>query len=258
MEQANPRVIFENDSILAAFKPKGLPTAPLKHSSEATLLGWALDMRPSISAVKGRSLWEPGLLHRLDTPTSGLVLIAKTQEAFDALNRLQESDMVVKYYHADISRFECDSTYPPLDEELDRAMTWGFPDRPFAIESHFRSFGVGRKAVRPCRASGKNASRRSYETRFLHMEGGRLVCSITNGFRHQIRCHCAWMGWPVNGDRIYGPSASASKAETGRLGQGEAHNQFTDDDDGSLALECFKIKFPSIDGSGGTSVIELQ
>jgi 23S rRNA pseudouridine1911/1915/1917 synthase len=229
-----PHIVFEDEQIIAAFKPKGLPTAPLRGIEGESLLSWVISKYPEIASVHGLSDWEPGLLHRLDTPTSGLVLLARTQKAFDQLAYLQDRSLMIKSYEAEVSGFGPDETYPELPEALESALKDGFPARPFAIESYFRPFGVGRKEVRPCTRDHRNASRHYYRTELRLEDSGKVLCMIKKGFRHQIRCHLAWLGHPIKGDGTYGPS------------------------EGELQLECVKISFPSLSDENGITTISIE
>lgn len=229
-----PSVIFENDDLIVLYKPKGLPTAPLKGQQTDTLLDWVIDFHPEISSVKGKSDWEPGLLHRLDTPTSGLVLVARNQVAFDRLSDFQDRNFMVKTYIAEVEKSTPDLTFPPLPYQLEAALRDGFPMRPFAIESYFRPFGVGRKSVRPCVRGSRNASHHYYRTEFRDFDGSQVKCLIKNGFRHQIRCHLSWLGYPIKGDGMYGLS------------------------DDVLKLECTAISFPSLSSTGKIMRINMD
>ena len=93
-------VIFENEAYAVLYKPRGMPTAPLTEDEEGTLLSWFLKKCPEAALVKGKKDIEAGLVHRLDTATSGLVLIAKNQESYDALNLMQVNNLIKKTYAA--------------------------------------------------------------------------------------------------------------------------------------------------------------
>src|SRR5512133_3461192 len=94
-------VRYEDEFLLALDKAPGIDTAPLSGGrGEGSLLEEAMDRYPDIARLPGRKACEPGLLHRLDRDTSGLVLIAKTKEAFERLMAAQESRLFVKRYSA--------------------------------------------------------------------------------------------------------------------------------------------------------------
>lgn len=79
-------IVYEDASLLAVNKPAGMPTHGFSGRDEATIANFLITIRPELHDV-GKSRWEPGLVHRLDRDTSGLLLIAKTQAGFDALRQ---------------------------------------------------------------------------------------------------------------------------------------------------------------------------
>ena len=78
-------VLYADAELIAVDKPAGLHTAPQGRAGEDTLLGRVLAAFPEIATLPGRKPGEPGLLHRLDRETSGIVLVARTPEAFQRL-----------------------------------------------------------------------------------------------------------------------------------------------------------------------------
>lgn len=191
-------IIYESDDLIIADKPSFIPTAPLKSKSGSSFLEEAAAYFPQIMDVKGRQSWEGGLLHRLDTPTSGLVMFALNQKAFDDLLSQQLADSIIKQYKALFS--------------VRRETLPGFPSYPFydvskeggVISSSFRSYGPKGAQVRPL-AAGDN---KVYTTKTEPLDEHSVCCTITNGFRHQIRCHMAWAGYPLLGDTLYGGESS--------------------------------------------------
>ncbi len=77
-------IIYEDETMLAVDKPAGVATHGFSGRDGATLANFLAAQRPGILNV-GTSRWEPGLVHRLDIETSGVVLVAKTQSAFESL-----------------------------------------------------------------------------------------------------------------------------------------------------------------------------
>jgi 23S rRNA pseudouridine1911/1915/1917 synthase len=175
-------------------------------------VSWCASLCPEISAVKGRRAGEGGCLHRLDFETHGLVLFAKNQDSFDELMHEQEEGRIYKEYGCLAAK--ADLNLP------------GFPfltrNNPALIESPFRPFGPGRKAVRPV-GNELHKSRHKdialdrgnpYKTEILekleylniNREKETWYCrlKIQRGFRHQIRCHMAWIGYPILNDALYG------------------------------------------------------
>jgi 23S rRNA pseudouridine1911/1915/1917 synthase len=208
MHMENYSIVAESRDWLVADKPAGLPTVPLKSDAPGkdTLLSRVAKEYPEILDI-GRNPWEGGVVHRLDTLTSGLVLIARSQRVFDALWDEQEHKKIVKDYLAVSSRRLAQ-------------LPVGFPPFPFGnvaegrhlIRSLFRPYGEKARVVRPvseeCPSSWKAKSTGLwYETdvRYLGKDNDRdrFGCTITMGFRHQIRCHMAWSGYPLDGDATY-------------------------------------------------------
>ena len=92
-------IIFENEDFAVLNKKRGEPTAPLKEG-DASLLTNFLSLGHVKEKVIGKKEIEAGLLHRLDTATTGLVLVAKTQKMFDLLQDMQEHCLIEKEYFA--------------------------------------------------------------------------------------------------------------------------------------------------------------
>ncbi|MDR2795202.1 MAG: hypothetical protein LBB47_00645, partial [Spirochaetaceae bacterium] len=152
------------------------------------------------------------LLHRLDYETSGLVFAALTQRVMDAMLTQQGRGLFVKDYEAIV----CETGrklpgFPPCPAIPAHGDGWA---RSFSLESGFRCYGAGRKAVRPVLSGGGNAGKYAvYQTEILDMEPAenplwRVSPRLARGFRHQVRCHLAWLGIPILGDILYGGKAS--------------------------------------------------
>lgn len=210
MAETEPRIVAETESYLVVFKPAGLHSAPLSEEEDDNVLAWSARFCPAVLAVRGRKNVERGLLHRLDRDTEGLVLLAKTQEAYDRIGESQERGLFLKEYDA-----LCD----PRSAAGSSAPFGGRPV-PFAIESGFRPYGPGRRAVRAVEVDGEGRPiygrvkelaldrGKPYRTDVLSIGGGngRLLvrARLSRGFRHQVRCHLAWIGLPLVGDELYG------------------------------------------------------
>jgi 23S rRNA pseudouridine1911/1915/1917 synthase len=78
-------ILFQDTALLAVEKPTGMHTAPLHPGEGGTLLAMVIDAFPEVAGLPGVKSVEPGLVHRLDRETSGVVVIARTAEAFDRL-----------------------------------------------------------------------------------------------------------------------------------------------------------------------------
>ena len=208
---------------LVIYKPKRLPSAPLSAEDTENALAQAAAMYPEIKNVCGKKPIEYGLLHRLDTATDGLMVIAASQECYDFLMTEQREGRFIKTYSA-----KCNII--PDNAEL----LGGFPPQPasslrgapatkqnITATSYFRPYGQGRKEVRPVtEESGKSAlsklgTKKLYTTQItISKEDEKTAiaeCCITEGYRHQVRCHLAWAGFPVIGDELY--NSDKKKAE---------------------------------------------
>ena len=137
-------------------------------------------------------------MHRLDNPTKGLVLIARTQKAYDALMQQQKKDMITKEYIAHTTSGRV------FDEGFEAFPLFPIEDGPVTITSYFRAFGVGSKSVRPVWSNQHHRKGKVYSTEVVPEDDDVFRCTITKGFRHQIRSHLAWAGHPILGDVQYG------------------------------------------------------
>lgn len=196
-------LVFEGPDTLVWWKESGIPTVPLRTTIDGrTLLSIASARNHEIVCCHGDNAWEGGVIHRLDNLTSGLVLIARSQKAYNALIHQQEKDMIVKEYRARTApgRF--------TDEGFEPFPLLDITEGPSEITSCFRSFGPKGRSVRPVLQNQRNMPKngRIYTTTVIPSEddGDVFFCSITRGFRHQIRCHLAWAGHPILGDVLYG------------------------------------------------------
>ncbi|MCI6810412.1 MAG: RNA pseudouridine synthase [Spirochaetia bacterium] len=203
--------ITRDEPYLIINKPSGLPSAPLNENDRNNAFSIAAELFPELLNVTGRKEIEHGLLHRIDTETSGLLIIAATQDSYENLLQLQKENKIKKYYSA-LSNVD----YENINK------LGGFPSSDFVycknikeynLESYFRFFGEGRKSVRPVTKNSNGAALKKlgkpvlYNTNIKIVENScdliRIEACITNGFRHQVRCHLAWMGLPIIGDSLY-------------------------------------------------------
>ncbi len=206
------KLVYEDPSFLVVDKPAQLPTVPLKDdpSDKPTLLGLVAASYPQVLSVQGKNAWEGGVLHRLDTPTSGLVVIARTKEAYAALQAIGKAELFVKEYRcrSSLHRSEMLDAFPPYPYE--DPVTCG--GREISIGSLFRHYGDNRRQVRPVLAdSPRHMLDKSTGTWYMTKvwytghdeEAATFTCRLTSGFRHQVRVHMAWSGHPIDGDVVY-------------------------------------------------------
>ncbi|MBD5442492.1 MAG: RNA pseudouridine synthase [Treponema sp.] len=226
----------EREPFAVIIKNRGLPSAPLSDFDTQNAFSYAASAIPCLRNVHGRKKIEHGLLHRIDTETQGLLLIAATQEFYDFMLAEQDNGEFLKTYRAECE-FLADNSrilggFPKefqlpvhfFDEDnLDfkkhvrSTITVEKMNRDgteiFEICSYFRNFGKGSREVRPVTeqsgraAEKKRWSKKLYKTqlKILERHGNTIFveCSLKNGYRHQIRCHLAWNGIPIIGDTLY-------------------------------------------------------
>ena len=200
-----PRLLLTHEHFLLVYKPPRMHSAPLAKSKDANILAWCAEKHPEVLDLPGRKEGEGGLLHRLDFETQGLLLIARTLHGMESLLTQQEENRIIKEYTASVSERKLklpgfQASKPVLPRQFLQAGETG----TFQIKSGFRPFGPGGKVVRPLESCEK-----LYLTEIV--KGDRqadgfisLRIRIFKGFRHQIRCHLAWLGLPILNDSLYG------------------------------------------------------
>lgn len=183
-------LLLERPDLVAVNKPAGQPSAVVRASDQDTLVNALLARYPEMADV-GFGPREPGILHRLDTQTSGVLVAARTQLAFVALRAALESGQLLKRYLALVEAAAID------DEGTIEA--WLGP--------HPRS--TKRVAVYPAGHPKARSARSSY--RVLERRGRWALVEVeaSRAYRHQVRMHLAWRGSPIAGDVLYGGPPAA-------------------------------------------------
>ena len=196
-----PQIIVADSHFVVVEKPHGLPTAPLKADDKNNIVSFIVEKFPQATTVKGKKAVEYGLLHRLDTETHGLVVMALNQKAYDFLQNEQQNDRFFKTYTA--------FCRPENTNDIHQ-------NTEYLIQSYFRPFGEKGKKVAPVSIAeynekpyiAKKCSPVLYTTNVIKTEPEQEIyckvsCCITRGFRHQIRAHLAWKHYPIVSDRLY-------------------------------------------------------
>jgi 23S rRNA pseudouridine1911/1915/1917 synthase len=194
-------VIYEDEAIIVIDKPKGLVVHPAAGHAAGTLVNALIaHCGASLSGIGG--VKRPGIVHRLDKDTTGLMIVAKTDKA-----------------HRALSKQFADKSHGPIKRGY-LALVWGVPgrpkgtiDAPLGRHPHARD----KQAVRP---DGRTATTHwQLLEKFAGADGkpvaSLLACTLETGRTHQIRVHLAHIGHPILGDETYG---TGFKTKISRLG----------------------------------------
>lgn len=186
-------IVYEDKDLLVVNKPKGMVTHPAAGNYEGTLVNALLyHCGNSLSGING--VIRPGIVHRIDKDTSGLLIVAKNDIAHTGLARQIKEHSFERAYECVVhGNVKADS---------------GTVDQP--IGRHPKE----RKKMAVTFKNSKNAITH-YEVIRRYGDFTHLRCVLETGRTHQIRVHMAYIGHPVAGDEVYGPK----KVQKGLNGQ---------------------------------------
>ncbi|TMJ05920.1 MAG: RluA family pseudouridine synthase [Alphaproteobacteria bacterium] len=185
-------ILYEDDALIVIDKPKGLVVHPAAGNRTGTLVNALIaHCGASLSGIGG--VKRPGIVHRLDKDTTGVMVVAKTDRAHRRLS----------------AQFADHGRTGPLQRAY-LAFVWGVPDRPQGtidapLDRHPKA-----RDKRAVRAGGRAAITHwqlleTYQGRDGKPVASLLVCQLETGRTHQIRVHLAHIGHPLLGDDTYGP-----------------------------------------------------
>ena len=174
-------ILHEDSDLLVIHKPAGLVVHPAVGHETGTLVNALLFHCKDLAGIGGEQ--RPGIVHRLDKDTSGLMVVAKNERAMHALTDQFKSRTVEKRYHA---------------------LVWGHPDPASGtLETQIGRSQNDRKKMSTTPAVGRDAVTH-YTTIHTHGPCSLMECKIDTGRTHQIRVHMAHIKHPIVGDRVYG------------------------------------------------------
>lgn len=184
-------VVYADDAVIVVNKPAGLVVHPGAGRPDGTLVNGLLARFPELSEVG--QVHRPGIVHRLDSGTSGLLVVARRADAYDVLVGMMADREVHRHY---------------------LTLVWGRLDAPTGtIDAP-----IGRDPRSPLRmavvSSGKPARTGFSEIRrFDQPEVTLVACELETGRTHQIRVHLQAIGHPVVGDSVYGGSRASLRMD---------------------------------------------
>ncbi len=176
-------VIYEDEHLLVINKAKGMVVHPAPGNEDGTLVNALLwHCKGQLSGINGEI--RPGIVHRIDKDTSGLLVVAKTNEAHLGLAAQLEGHRIARIYRA--------------------VCYGGFKVPEGTVNSSIGRDPADRKKMKAGVSDGRQATT---HWRVLAQGGGfsYIECRLETGRTHQIRVHMASIGHPIAGDGIYGP-----------------------------------------------------
>lgn len=182
-------IVYEDDSLIVVNKPQGMVVHPAPGNYTGTLVNALLYHAKSLSSING--VIRPGIVHRIDKDTSGLLVVAKTDVAHQSLAAQFKDHSIERVYYAVVQGV-------PRKES-------GTIDAPIARNPHDRlKMGIiagGRHAVT------------HYELIEVLGAYSLVACRLETGRTHQIRVHMAHIGHPLVGDPLYNPHVQRIRTE---------------------------------------------
>lgn len=179
-------IVHEDPWLVVVDKPAGIPSHPLREHELGTVASALVARFPEMCSV-GYRLREPGILHRLDTDTSGLMIAARDELTFDSLRDALRAGRIDKRYIA------------LVDGHVAGARTIDLPIAPHPRDPRRVVTLDGIRGSRPASTEIVRAEPIGVYT--------RIEARAPHATRHQIRAHLAAIGHPLVGDALYGGSA---------------------------------------------------
>jgi 23S rRNA pseudouridine1911/1915/1917 synthase len=190
-QQIDLHVVYEDDDLIVIDKPAGLVVHPAPGNPDRTLVNALLHhCEGSLSGVGG--VKRPGIVHRIDKDTSGLLVAAK--------NDLAHAGLAEQFAEHSIERAYL-------------ALCWGVPmPRHGSIEGQIGRHPIDRKKMAVVKGGGKYALTRYRTLRAFGDFASLVECRLATGRTHQIRVHMTSIGHPLIGDPVYGKGSKKTPA----------------------------------------------
>ena len=177
-------VIYEDEDVIVVNKPVGMVVHPAPGHPDGTLVnGLLYHCKGSLSGINGQL--RPGIVHRLDRDTSGLVIAAKNDRAHLALAEQLQDHSLFRLYHA--------------------VVLGGFREESGTVDAPIARHPVQRKRMAVCPPGQGRRAVTHYQVIDSRAGYTHLTCRLETGRTHQIRVHLAHLGHPLLGDPVYGP-----------------------------------------------------
>ena len=192
-EDIDLEILYQDDDLAVVYKPSGMVVHPAAGNESGTLVNALLKHLDNLSGIGGEI--RPGIVHRIDKDTSGLLLVAKNDRSHVCLSEQIRAHTVHRAYRA--------------------IVIGGFREEEGTVEGPIGRHPTDRKrmAIVP---GGKEAV--THWRVLERLSGATLIeAKLTTGRTHQIRVHMASIGHPVLGDPVYGPKKSPYPVAGGQL-----------------------------------------
>ncbi len=186
-------ILYQDQDLAVVYKPSGMVVHPAAGNPDGTMVNALLKHLDHLSGIGGEI--RPGIVHRIDKDTSGLLLVAKNDMSHLSLSEQIKAHSVQRAYMAIVQggmREDCGSVEGPIGRHpVDRKKMAIVPDGRSAM-THWR-------VLEPLKGASL------------------LECRLTTGRTHQIRVHMASIGHPLLGDPLYGPKKMPCPVQGGQL-----------------------------------------
>lgn len=266
-------IIAETPDYVVISKPAGLIVHPDGKRTEESLVDWILENYPEIADVgepfethyRGElvAVGRPGIVHRLDRDTSGVMVVARTQQMYEHLKQQFKDRQIAKEYRAIVLGIPPETTYTvtiPIGRDMGSIEKWRATRDPKRVRGELRDaltymevLATGQIMAREKMSfstlqnshythEGLDSDKLSDSKRHFFSRESASSATISyiravpkTGRTHQIRVHAQYLGYPVLGDRLYGGRTMVEMATITGVTRGLLH--------------AYILKFTDLDGA---------